>query len=215
MKCERALELIHRSEIDADSLELGFARDHVNACEDCQAAAESIRWLRHEAESRVPVPRPGAADRAIRNAITRGEAASRNRTEVSRRPFFGGILVGAAMAAAAAYAVVFMLPRTAPMPSTVTPQISMAANEQRDISIALAAENRLEGAEIRVVLNGSIELSGFAGQKELRWLTDLDAGANQLTLPIVAVGGDGGQLLVEVTHGQKFRRFLVDIDGAG
>ena len=36
--------------------------------------------------------------------------------------------------------------------------------------------------------------------------------ANQLTLPIVATGLEGGQLLVEVTHGGKRRTFLVDVD---
>ena len=67
------------------------------------------------------------------------------------------------------------------------------------------------GAEIHVVLTGSIGLQGFAEQRELRWTTDLDRGVNQLTLPLVALGPSGGQVMVEVQHGDKRRTFVVDV----
>jgi hypothetical protein len=92
-----------------------------------------------------------------------------------------------------------------------TPEISMALNETRDVNISVEAPTALPDAEIRVVLTGAIELAGFEGQKELHWRTDLAAGANQLRLPIVALGGVGGQLLVEVQHGARHRTFVVDV----
>jgi hypothetical protein len=49
------------------------------------------------------------------------------------------------------------------------------------------------------------------GQRELRWSTDLDRGINQLTLPVVALDATGGQVLVEVTHGQQRRTFVLDV----
>ena len=46
------------------------------------------------------------------------------------------------------------------------------------------------------------------------WSTDLDRGINQLTLPVVAIDATGGQVLVEVTHGDKRRTFVLDVRAA-
>jgi hypothetical protein len=122
---------------------------------------------------------------------------------------------GAALAAGIAIAVVTFAPVRAPQDSSATPQIAMAMNEQRDISISLTSPETLTDAEIHVVLSGEIGLEGFEGRKELRWRTNLDRGDNQLTLPVIALGTGGGQLLVEVVHGDKRRTFVVDIHGLG
>jgi hypothetical protein len=45
----------------------------------------------------------------------------------------------------------------------------------------------------------------------LSWSTSLDRGANQLTLPVVAYGPGGGQLMVEVLSGSRRKTFLVDV----
>ena len=100
--------------------------------------------------------------------------------------------------------------RDEPMDSG-TPQLSLRVNEAREVSISLTTAEALRDAEIHVSLHGSIGLEGYAGERELKWHTDLDAGTNQLTLPIVATGTEGGQLLVEVTHDGKHRTFLVDV----
>lgn len=89
--------------------------------------------------------------------------------------------------------------------------MTLALHQPRDVSIAVDAPSPLMDAEIRVLLTGAIELDGFENQRELRWRTNLDAGANQLTLPVIATGTGGGQLVVEVQHGQKRRTFVVDV----
>jgi hypothetical protein len=45
-------------------------------------------------------------------------------------------------------------------------------------------------------------------------MTDLDRGVNQLTLPVVVVDASGGQVLVELTHGDKRRTFVLDVRAA-
>jgi hypothetical protein len=79
------------------------------------------------------------------------------------------------------------------------------------VTVQLESPEPLANAEVRVELRGGVELDGYAGQRELRWSTDLDRGVNQLTLPVVAIDANGGQVLVEVTHGQKRRTFLLDV----
>jgi hypothetical protein len=162
-----------------------------------------------------------------------GHRGSRRRggpaLEQGRRPgFWAGMGLGAAVAAGLAAAVFAFMPSVWRMSEhggitpaataaaavhapRVTPEISMALNETRDVNISVEAPTALPDAEIRVVLTGAIELAGFEGQKELRWRTDLAAGPNQLRLPIVALGGVGGQLLVEVQHGERHRTFVVDV----
>ena len=100
-------------------------------------------------------------------------------------------------------------------PSIAAPEVTLALNESRNVNVALDSPAMLADAEIHVVLSGAIGLQGFASQRELRWRTDLDRGVNQLTLPLVALGGGGGQILVEVTHGEKRRSFVIDVHTNG
>jgi hypothetical protein len=160
----------------------------------------------------VPEAPPGAFERMLSRV-----AAGQDRVPRSPARFWQGVAVGAAVAAAMAFATVTWLPERGDpvrddLVASATPQLSLRVNETRDVSITLTTGAALEGAEIHVSLNGSIGLQGYSGERDLKWLTDLDAGTNQLTLPIVATGLEGGQLLVEVTHGGKRRTFLVDVD---
>jgi len=212
MNCEIALDIVAgaiRPERDA---ELRAAQEHVAACRDCRAALHAVSVLDDERHADVPPPPAGAADRAIRNALRAGQSE-----RSGRRPFVAGLVAGAAIAASVAgIAIGFGALRTpANGPGSLTPQIGLALNESRPINIALDAETEMPGAEIHVLLNGDIELDGYGGERELRWTVDIAAGANQLSIPVVAIGTGGGQLLVEVEHGDRQRRFLVDIAGAG
>lgn len=206
MKCERAIEVLTQSPNQVDAVEQRFAAEHLGGCEDCQDAIDAIRALQAERTVRVPDPPPQAFERAVRAATSRGLSYAR-----SRRTFWIGMSVGAALAAGLAVAIVSTLGLLGPAASNGVPRVDVAVNEPRDVSIALASEQALEDAEIRIVLTGAIALDGFQGRKELSWRTNLDAGANQLTLPIIALGAQGGQVLVEVTHARKHRTFVVDV----
>jgi hypothetical protein len=84
-------------------------------------------------------------------------------------------------------------------------------NQPHAVTVSLESPEALADAEVRVELRGALALDGYAGQRELRWITDLDRGINQLKLPVVAVDATGGQVLVEVTHGEKRRTFILDV----
>jgi hypothetical protein len=185
MKCEQAIEILTRSSGGADRRRA--ATEHAADCAECRYALSAVQVLRAEGLETVPPPSAAAFDRAIA-AATRQPTAARP----PRRAFRSGMGLTSAL-----------------------PRIALAPNEQRDISISLATPEALVDAEIHVVLSGAIGLSGFEGQRELRWRTNLDRGDNQLTLPVVALGTGGGQLLVEVLHGDKRRTFVVDVRDFG
>jgi hypothetical protein len=119
--------------------------------------------------------------------------------------------LGAAMAASVALAVMMLMPLSQSVDPVATPALSLTLNEPQPINISLTVAEALVDAEIHVLLSGAVGLGGYANQQELRWRTDLDPGVNQLTLPVVATGMEGGQVLVEVIHGGKRRTFLVDV----
>jgi hypothetical protein len=90
----------------------------------------------------------------------------------------------------------------------------MSLHESRNVNVTIDSPETLMAVDVRVVLAGGIELEGLAGRRELKWKTDLEAGLNRLTLPIVASDSTGGRLLVSVGYGAKQQAFVVQIDVA-
>jgi hypothetical protein len=200
-----------------------LALEHIATCPDCRDVQLALAALSTERRRSLPAPPPGALHRAVHAAAAAAARAPRERTRKRRQRwgFWAGMSLGGVVAAGLAVAILALGPSAwriggasdsgSIAEARATPEISMALNETRDVNISVEAPAALPDAEIRVVLTGAIELAGFEGQKELRWRTDLAAGPNQLRLPIVALGGMGGQLLVEVQHGERHRTFVVDV----
>lgn len=208
MKCEDVSMVLQRPGSGTE-LDRRAAADHLLGCEDCRAAAFATAALRADREALIHVP----ADQALQRAVASATAhAGRSAHRVPRQPaFWRGVGVGAALAAGIAAAVIMLRPEPTTVAPASAPAVLLALHEQRDVSVALSSPERLVGAEITIALSGEIGLQGFAEQRELRWTTDLDRGVNQLTLPLVALGARGGQVLVQVQHGDKRRAFIVDV----
>jgi hypothetical protein len=198
------MEMIRAS--DRPPHEMRAAMDHVAACDDCQAALRALDALLPLRQEVAPVADEATVERAIDRALTAGPA------QVYRRGFWGGMISGAAIAATvAAVAIGIWLSSGGDPAPVAVPEVRMALNERHDVTVTLESPERLANAEVRVELRGAVALDGYAGQRELRWSTDLDRGVNQLTLPVVAIDATGGQVLVEVTHGDKRRTFVLDV----
>ena len=209
MKCYDVVSLWVSSQ-EVSERDAQWIGEHLVKCEGCRSAVRALSALHAEAATPVPEVPSGAVERALRRVTERTQP---NVTR-ERRGFWPGVAVGAALAAAAAIAVaavLLMLPMNRELGPTAVPGVTLSLNETRNLNIALDSPVALANAEIRVVLNGAIELAGFDGQKELRWFADLDAGVNQLTLPVTALGESGGQLTVEVQHADKRRMFVIDV----
>lgn len=207
MKCENVLHTLQDAR-PGNELARRAASEHLASCEDCRNAAHAFAVLRADRDLLIDPPLEDALRRAVIAASSRPY-----REQPRRATFWLGVGVGAALAASVAVAVVTMRPLTEPAGRGV-PAVTLPLNQVRNVSVALSSPEPLASAEIHVSLSGDIGLDGFAGQRELRWTTDLDRGVNQLTLPIVALGTHGGQVLVEVQHGEKRRAFVVDVRAA-
>lgn len=206
MKCETALEVLERGVDETHPIERRFAEEHLMTCEQCRAAYRAAQLLGEERAARVPGPTPGAFERAMSAA-----AQYPSLRRMPRRSFWFGAAVGGSLAAALALALVLAVPALRSPQPAATPRVRLALNERRTLHIALDTAEAMPNAQIRVALTGAIGLVGFDGQREVAWHADLKQGANELSLPIVALGAEGGQLVVEVRYGEKRRRFLVDV----
>lgn len=210
MNCERAVELLTGPADESAAAERRLAHEHLAACADCRGAVAAVHALRLASLAPVPAASQAARERAL------SPDPGRDRRPGAREPagpgrFWLGMCAGAALAAGVALAAFRLFPA---MPSgmiSATPELELALNETHEVNISLATTEPLADAEIHVLLNGAVGLAGYAGQRELRWRTSLDAGVNRLTLPVVATGTEGGQVLVEVVHAGKDRKFLIDV----
>jgi hypothetical protein len=208
MRCEDVLTELQRTDAGSE-LAKRAAAEHLAHCTDCRNAAHALAMLRADRDMPIRVP----SDDSLHRAIARATADEASVLELPRRTgtFWLGVGVGVALAASVAWGVVMLRPTLDEAPSAHVPQVTLAVNEERAVSVALSSPAALDDAEIRIALSGEIGLKGFDDQRELRWTTDLDVGVNQLTLPLIALGAGGGQVLVEIQHGEKRRVFLVDV----
>jgi hypothetical protein len=207
MRCEDAVEQISTGRAQQGG-DLRAAMAHAEGCEDCRAALRALDALRPLRVEPAPVPSDGAMERAIDRAL------ASNPAKRYRRGFLSGLAAGAALAATVAAVAVGLWLRTGDgvAPSAV-PEVRMALNQPRDVTVTVESPEALMDAEVRVELRGALALDGYAGQRELRWMTDLVRGVNELTLPVIALDATGGQVLVEVAHGDKRRAFVLDVRG--
>jgi hypothetical protein len=209
MKCEDVV-----GELRSSAVPSAAVSEHIARCGSCRAAQRALRALSRD--NAVPVPRlaEGAFERALQRAVETG-VQQQGTFPVQRRGFWLGTAVGGALAASIAVAVTaWWLNARAPT-APANPQVQLAVHETRAVNVSLESPEALAGAEIHVVLTGAIGLEGFPEQRELRWVADLERGVNQLTLPVVALGASGGQVMVEVQHGDRRRAFVIDVQTSG
>jgi hypothetical protein len=207
---------------------------HVEGCAACAAAhAEAVSLLAALRAMPVPEMRTGFAQAALAAAIAqdagRKQATAPAPREASRRssrsrrwgfvpwPGFAPWLGVAAGAVAAGVLVVALwgLPRDIGTPQGDAVQgpaeFTMSLYEPREIAIAIDAEQPMPGARLTVRVDGGIELVGFGDTRELSWETDLDAGTNMLSLPVLAYSLEQGRLTALVEHGTRTERIELAI----
>jgi len=208
MRCEDAMETVRTAGPQPQEA-LRAAMSHVAACDDCQSALRALDAMRALREEPAPIIDAGAVERAIDNTL-RVSPVQRY-----RRGFWNGLASGAALAATvAAVALGLWLTTSGNDSGAAVPEVRLAVNQPSPVTVTLESPEALMDAEVRVELRGAVALEGYAGQRELRWMTDLDRGVNELTLPVVALDASGGQVLVEVVHGDKRRTFVLDVRAA-
>ncbi|MFC1589279.1 anti-sigma factor family protein [Pseudomonadota bacterium] len=173
---------------------------HVSNCADCAARLENARSLMLGLQN-IPVPPPSA------NFEKRVFAEVRRQHKESHHFRFAA---GFATAATASLAIWFASSVMVPEAVIEQPRmISVAMNEAQTVRLMFESQNDIEQVQLSVGLPDNMELDGYPGRRQLAWQTSLKKGENILALPIMAIDQGQGELVAELSYGDKVKTFRV------
>ena len=175
---------------------------HVNSCEDCRAALRGAEALAELAARETGTPRADLFESVVEQAVSQPVRSPRDNR------FWAGAGVGAIAASILAVALFFGWEETR-VPSGIAPEFSVSVDEPRQMDLAFETDRDLEGAKITILLSGSVEIDGYGPRRELSWTENLEAGVNRLSLPVIASGIEGGQMVVRLEHPQSEQVIIV------
>ena len=212
MKCEDVIAKVQGGEsVLVDEDERCLIAEHITGCDDCKDAMhgiEATQFMRNQ-----PTMKP--APDLFRHAMASVAQHTAN-TGTRREGFWLGAGFGVAAAAAVFAAVVALgLLHSPEVPENNVAEFYVSTSEPREMNIAIDAKTALPGATVSLTFYGGVELAGYASQRHLSWTTDLDAGVNKLTLPIIALDDAGGQVIVRLDHPDNQQEFLVTLRHEG
>ncbi|MBT8068246.1 MAG: zf-HC2 domain-containing protein [Gammaproteobacteria bacterium] len=175
---------------------------HVDRCEDCRAALRGAEALAELAARDTGTPPAGLFEAVVEKAVSQPARAPRDNR------FWMGAGFGAIAASLLAVALFFGWTDNFE-PTASVPEFVVSLEEPRQMNLAFETDRVLDGATITIVLSGSVEIDGYGARRELSWTEDLAAGVNRLSLPVIANGFEGGQMVVRLEHPQSEQVFVV------
>lgn len=181
---------------------------HIEDCADCQQVLAGEHKLRESLKdygaSTMPHPDAAFFDRALVKAAQNGTRRQRNRWVMTG---VGGTI--------AAGLVLWMLGgmflKTPDIPEAAIPAIAMTLEEPRTLNLVFSSATALANATMTVVLPQGVEVAGFAGQRQITWMTSLSEGKNVLPLTLIATSPQGGELMATLRHEGDDRTFRVRV----
>lgn len=175
--------------------------------EDIEPLAADLQALLKAYRDAGPAaPDDGFYAAALHRATTAVEAGTAPRRHVRFAMFGGAIAAGVALWIVSA---VFFRPPEAVEPAL--PGVTMSVETPQTINLVFSSATPLESATMTVTLPEGVEISGFAGQREITWLTSLNEGRNVLPLTLIATTPAGGELLAKLQHGDDARTFRLRV----
>jgi len=190
-----------------DDAEMAMFQSHVESCASCQQMVKSERRLRGLLKD-YPVPIPDAAyfDQALAKATRVGSSHQRKRWIMTG---FGGAIAAGLIA----WLIGGMLLKTPGLPDSDAsiPGVAMTLEVPHTVNLVFSSATELDGAVLTVSLPQGVEIEGFAGQREITWITSLRAGKNILPLTLIATTPHGGELLARLEHDDRDRTFRIRV----
>lgn len=167
---------------------------HVRMCSDC-AYNFKVRHMMLQQLKAVDVVEPHA------DFEKRMFAEVRSRYKDGHRYRFAA---GFATAMAASVLLWFVSMIYMPQSMQNEPDvIAVALNDVQTVRLSFDAANDIESVALSIGLPQNIEIQGYPGQKQLAWKTRLEKGQNILALPVMAIDKGQGELVAELSYGDK------------
>lgn len=165
---------------------------------------ELLSLLRDYGDSSVPRPSAGFYDRALAKAVQEGRKREKSRWVMTG---FGGAIA----AALAIWIVTGVFFTTPDIEDPALPSVTMALEQPQTLNLVFSSSTPLDNATMTVYLPDGIEVDGFAGQREITWMTSLSEGQNVLPLTLIATAPIGGELLATLRHEDDDKTFRLQV----
>lgn len=181
---------------------------HVSVCANCAVRLDNASAISAGLRKlSVPPPSPDFEKRVFAEV-------RRQHKETHRYKFAAGFATAATASLAIWFASSVLMPETL----IDTPQmISVAMHETQTVRLVFDSQNNIEQVQLSVDLPDNMELDGYPGRRQLAWQTSLKKGENVLALPIMAIDQGQGELVAQLSYGEKVKTFRVvlktSIDG--
>ena len=208
MKCESLAEKLTplaMGELPED--QRSACMNHIAGCRSCETAWEGTLAM-HSIRDQNVGPTPAHLFEQLMHRAIKGSRSISLGPKFWLGTGFGGAIAASLLAAALALGLL-----VSPSGDQTRPAVFLVAlDEPRLMHIAIEADSPLPGARISILLSGEVRLDGYGDRRELSWNDDLDAGTNKLSLPVVASGENGGQVIVRLSHPDSEQLFVVRLE---
>jgi hypothetical protein len=190
-----------------DEEEMAVLQCHIESCDSCRRTIKHERRLRSLLTD-YPVPMPDATyfDQSLNRAACAGSNRQRNRWIMTG---FGGAVAAGLLAWI--IGGMFLNAPDLVDPVAAIPGVTMTLEEPRTVNLVFSSTSELDDAILTVTLPQGVEIQGFAGQREITWMTSLKAGKNILPLKLIATTPQGGELVARLEHDERDRTFRIRV----
>jgi putative zinc finger protein len=172
---------------------------HINSCVACRESLEEVMQLRDELKMLPHVEASADFESRVFAQVRKQNTPNHN----------GRFLSGFVTAMAASVFLWVASPMIfAPQQSMDSPSIiSIAMNETRPVRLLFEAPDDIQQVTLSIELPANVELNGYPGRTQLSWNTSLKKGQNVLALPINAIQSGKGELVAQLSYGDKQKTY--------
>jgi hypothetical protein len=208
MYCEHARQQLQQNEGKQDQDYSAALFDHLETCPDCWNFAASL-WQKEAVGD--------AAEHSISTfevdcALNRAWSAQPRRKPMAVPGSFRQLAVAAIVVVAVSAVLLQFRDNGSTLPRQGNPAtIVINPANVRYVDFMLTSADAHREATITLALDENLVLAGYPGMREISWATSLQAGDNQLTLPLQLQNDEHGVITVNVESGglQKQMMFTV------
>jgi len=180
---------------------------HIEHCSSCQQALQQYQNIRQALRS-LPVEEASPNFEANVFAAVRSQHGTASNHSDNR--FFAGFTTALVASLALWFASTVYTPQfDGEITENLAQVIKLEMNQTHIVKLVFDAPTELAEVTLRVELPENFELEGYTGQKQLVWQTKLNKGQNILALPVIATGDGQGELVAQLSYGDKTKQFYI------
>lgn len=178
--------------------------DHARDCDGCNANLDKARAVLAGLHGlSVPAPQQGLLEELITGAALKNESTTGQRRIAYA--LAAGIIVSVCVA--------LYFNNFASRHNTLD-SVELAIAQPKQVHLLIDAAYTMSNVAVAVSLPENVEIAGFPGKSQLTWFTNLKAGKNRLTIPLIANAllDNSATVIAVISHENKSRQYTIRLE---